>query len=385
MKLSPFQFGTTVSTRSFTNREKEIQKLTANLLQGINTTLISPRRWGKTSLVEKVIFEISKREKKTKTVLIDLFTTHTEETFLEIFTREVIKASTPKWEEWMKMGGNFFKRLVPRLSVGVDPNTDFKVSFDWKELKLHSDEVLNLPEKIAKSRGIRIIICLDEFQNIVTYPDYPAFEKKMRAVWQRQKLVTYCIFGSKSQMMRDIFNDSSKPFYRFGDIMSLPKIETESWVKFIRQSFRDSGKQIDKEIALLIPKLMQNHSWYVQQLSHYVWVRTIRKVTRQELEKAFNELIQANTPLYQNQLENISKTQMNLLKVVGSGKQRFTSKQVMDDYQLGTPRNVIKNKNALLRSDLLIEIEGKIFFGDPAFEFWFMYHFLNKPYPDFKI
>lgn len=135
MKDSPFIYGTIVSIQSFTNREAESAKLQSNLLNGINTTIISPRRWGKSSLVEKVIIDINKKDKKTKTVIIDLFSVSSEEEFLEQFAREVIKASSSKWQEWMSSGKEFFKKLIPKLSLGIDPTTDFSLSFDWHELK----------------------------------------------------------------------------------------------------------------------------------------------------------------------------------------------------------------------------------------------------------
>ena len=231
MKDSPFIYGTIVSIQSFTNREAESAKLQSNLLNGINTTIISPRRWGKSSLVEKVIIDINKKDKKTKTVIIDLFSVSSEEEFLEQFAREVIKASSSKWQEWMSSGKEFFKKLIPKLSLGIDPTTDFSLSFDWHELNKNSDEVLNLPETIAKKRGIKFIICLDEFQNLSSFKDYLFFEKKLRACWQRHKSVTYCLYGSKRHMMTDIFNNPSKPFYRFGDIMLLQKIETKKYIQ----------------------------------------------------------------------------------------------------------------------------------------------------------
>ena len=117
MKKSPFVYGSTVSSKSFTNREKEAEKLYQNLTQGINTTIISPRRWGKSSLVEKVINDINQKEKTFKTVIIDLFSVACEEEFLEVFTREVIKASSSKWEDWVKTEKNFFKQLIPLIKV----------------------------------------------------------------------------------------------------------------------------------------------------------------------------------------------------------------------------------------------------------------------------
>ena len=380
MKDSPFIYGTIVSVQSFTNREAESAKLQSNLLNGINTTIISPRRWGKSSLVEKVITDINKKDKKTKTVIIDLFSVSSEEDFLEQFAREVIKASSSKWQEWMSSGKEFFKKLIPKLSIGIDPSTDFSLSFDWHELKKNSDEVLNLPETIAKKRGIKFIICLDEFQNLSSFNDYLFFEKKLRACWQRHKSVTYCLYGSKRHMMTDIFNNPSKPFYRFGDIMLLQKIETKKWVSFICKSFAATDKQIDENTAGIIPLVMKNHSWYVQQLAHYAWNVTHKRATTTEINTALKELINANTPLYQKETESISHTQLNLLKAVAKNETQFTSTAVMINYQLGTPRNVSKNKTLLINNDIIHEINNKFEFVDPAFELWFKKQFFNQPY-----
>jgi hypothetical protein len=380
MKDSPFIYGTIVSIQSFTNREAESAKLQSNLLNGINTTIISPRRWGKSSLVEKVIIDINKKDKKTKTVIIDLFSVSSEEEFLEQFAREVIKASSSKWQEWMSSGKEFFKKLIPKLSLGIDPTTDFSLSFDWHELKKNSDEILNLPETIAKKRGIKFIICLDEFQNLSSFNDYLFFEKKLRACWQRHKSVTYCLYGSKRHMMTDIFNNPSKPFYRFGDIMLLQKIETKKWVSFICKSFAATDKQIDEKTAGIIPLVMKNHSWYVQQLAHYAWNVTHKRATTTEIYTALKELINANTPLYQKETESISHTQLNLLKAVAKDETQFTSTAVMNKHQLGTPRNVSKNKTVLINNDIIHEINNKFEFVDPAFELWFKKQFFNQPY-----
>ncbi|MDF2457265.1 MAG: ATPase [Cytophagaceae bacterium] len=180
--------------------------------------------------------------------------------------------------------------------------------------------------------------------------------------------------------MTEIFNNPSKPFYRFGDIMLLPKIESEKWITFICKSFVDSGKQISEADAAWIPKLMKDHSWYVQQLSHYTWNLTAKKATSKEVALALQELIQANTPLYQREVEIISGTQLNLLKAIAKKENQFTSTAIMRDYMLGTPRNVSKNKAILLANDMVYEHNGTLEFLDPAFELWFKKQFFNESY-----
>ncbi len=380
MKKSPFIYGSTVSFDSFTNRENESEKLYNNLTQGVNTTIISPRRWGKSSLVEKVLNDINQKEKNIKTISIDLFAISGEEEFLEVFAREIIKASSTKWEDWVKSGKELFKHLIPKINMGIDPTNDFSINFNWEELKKHKDEILNLSESIAKKKNIKFIISLDEFQNIANYSGFELLEKRMRANWQRHKNVTYCLYGSKKHMMTEIFNNPSKPFYRFGDIILLKKITTENWIKFIKKSFKNTDKNISDKNAALIPELMKNHSWYVQQFSHYVWQKSENIASKNEIINALNELIYANTPLYQKEVESISHTQLNLIKAIIHRETQFTSNTVMQKYKLGTPQNVSKNKKNLIKNDIIHEVEGIYELLDPAFELWFLKQFYNKDY-----
>jgi hypothetical protein len=382
MSKTPFIYGNTVSFSGFTNREKDREKLFRNLTNGINSMLISPRRWGKSSLVERVVSDLNKNESDIRTVSFDLFSVSSENEFLELFAQEVIKASSSKWQDWLKSGKDFFQLITPKLSFGIDPATDFSVGFDWEELKKHKNEILNLPEIIAKKKNIRFVICLDEFQNLATFDNFSAFEKKMRAVWQRQKLVTYCLFGSKRHMMTDIFNNPSKPFYRFGDIIMLQKITTAKWLDFIEMSFTSTNKFIAKEIAIKIPQLMKNHSWYVQQLSHYTWQNSGKTVKLKDLNDALEELIFTNTPLYQKEIESLNHSQINLMKAIAKGEPQLSSMTTIESYRLGTSASVVKNKRILINNDIIDKFEGSYEFLDPAFELWFCKLFFGK---NFKI
>lgn len=376
----PFVYGKTVSLKAFTNREEERQKIKSNLLSGINTMLISPRRWGKSSLVEKVISEIKHDNKHVKTIMIDLFTTSTEEEFLQLFAKEIIKNSTSKWEDWISTAKEMFKTISPVISVGIDPIHDFSISFDWETIQKQVDEILDLPQKIATAKNIKFIICLDEFQNLSQFKSYPSLEKKMRAVWQKQKDVTYCIYGSKRHMMSEIFNKSSKPFYRFGDIMLLQKIKTKDWLSFIIQNFKKTGKEISETDALFIIEKMNRHSWYIQQFASYVWSKTTKKVSKIELNAALEELVGANSPLFQREIEILSVTQLNFLKAVAHNEKKLTSNAIMQKYSLGTPRNVQKNRETLSNNDIILFEKGNYEFLDPVFELWFKKQFCNKDY-----
>jgi hypothetical protein len=272
-----------------------------------------------------------------------------------------------------------FTSFTPRVTFGIDPISDFNISFSLGELKKNKREILNLPEVIAKKKKFNFVIGLDEFQNIANFSDYKNLEKNMRAVWQKQKHVTYCIYGSKRHMMKEIFDNSSNPFYRFGDIIYLQKITTDKWIKFIQSGFRRTKKKIDKPNAQLIVDLMKNHSWYIQQLSHYVWNLTSEVVTKREIKLALEEVISANTPLYQQAIEQISFTQINLLKAITNNEKQLSSMELLQKYNLGTSRNVSKNKTILLSKDVINKVGERFEFLDPAFELWFKRQFFHIP------
>jgi ATP-dependent helicase YprA (DUF1998 family) len=161
--------------------------------------------------------------------------------------------------------------------------------------------------------------------------------------------------------------------------MLLEKIKREKWVTFIVESFKETGKIIDEESAKLIATLMQDHSWYVQQLAHYTWQKTSKKAGKEEVQAALTELLYANTPFYQREIESMSRGQLNLLKAIASDEKKLSSAEILEKYKLGTSASVVKNRTILMNNDLIHEVDDRVEFLDPAFELWFKNYFLNVP------
>jgi hypothetical protein len=374
---SPFLFGKTVSDNTFINRKKDIDHLWLNVRSGINTILISPRRWGKSSLVTQTAF-LKRRDKQVKWCFFDMFAVRNEADFYAQFSRALLRATSLKWEDWIKGTKTFFKRILPKITIGVDPMQEFSVSFDWKEVERHKDEILNLPEQIAKKQQVQLIICIDEFQNIHYFPEAESFEKLLRSYWQHHQHVTYCLYGSKRTLMAEIFNKKNRAFYRFGDVMMLDKIGTEHWVPFIVEKFKQTQKSITPVLAEKIVALMKNHPYYVQQLSHYVWESTPKTVTSVILKEAAMRMLEANYAMYQGEVEALSNTQVNLLKAIINEVTQFTSLKTLQEYQIGTSRNVSKNIKILERDDFIEKVNKKVFLLDPAFELWFRKYYMDR-------
>ena len=375
---TPFDFGSTVSRGAFNNRKKELARLKGNMAGGINTILISPRRWGKSSLVEQAALELRAERKNARVAILDMFTCGTFEEFLENYTKAVLEATSNGWEEQVRNAKTFFKAIMPKLSIGTELEGQISIGFDWKEARKHAGDILDMAERIATAKKLRLVVCIDEFQNLKDWHDDLRMQKLMRAHWQRHKHVTYVLYGSKRHMMADLFDSSGKPFYRFGDLIWLQRIGIEHWTPFITERFKSTGKTISPELAAALANTMKCHSWYVQQLAHFTWENTRKKVEREGLERALELVLDANTPFYQLNCEQISLTGINLLKAIAHGETQLTSAAVMHDHRLGTPRNVQKAREALEAKDIVERVKGGWAFLDPGFELWFRREFMGE-------
>lgn len=375
MENKPFIFGIATSGDNFTDRKKETERLLLNFQHGVNTVLISPRRWGKTSLVQKVC-RLAQSD-KLKVVYLDIFSCRSDKEFYNAFATAIIKQTSSKFEEWLDNAKLFLSRITPKISIGPDPMTDFSISLEMNPKSEDIDEILQLPEKIAQKKNCSIVICIDEFQQIAEFSDSKTFQKQLRTVWQLQKNVSYCLFGSKKHLMNELFENKSYPFYKFGDAIYLQKIGTQDWVEYICNRFSVTGKQISEQLAERISQAVDNHSSYVQQLAWLVWIHTDKIATEKDFESAYQDIIDQNTPLFEKQTESLTTYQMNFLRAVLDGvHSEFTKQEILNKYQLGTSANISIVKRALEKKEL-IEIEKrKISIPDPILKEWLRREFV---------
>jgi energy-coupling factor transporter ATP-binding protein EcfA2 len=370
MDKIPFIFGKSSDLINFTNREDEVKRLKTNFESLTNTTIISPRRWGKTSLVEHVATIVRNENKKTKICTLDIFNIRTEAEFYEYFAKEIIKGTSSRWEEMVDTSKKFLSHLVPKISVSPDTQAEITFGVGWETIKQNPDDILNLPEKIAVDKKINVIICIDEFQAIGNFTENLAFQRKLRSHWQHHHNVGYCFYGSKRTMLLEIFSNASMPFYRFGDIMFLSKIDNKKWGLFIQKRFNETGKNISREQAEYLAEVVENHSYYVQQLAQQVWLRTTVSCSIDIIDESLQTIKNQLSLLFTNIVDTLSNTQINFLKAVINGETSFTSHPVLSKYRLGSSSNITKIK-ATLTSRELIDISNKnVDILDPIFSIW---------------
>lgn len=367
-----FVFGVSVSDYNFIGRKEEIRRLKMNFEEGINTILISPRRWGKASLVKKVCEVVDR--KKVIPVFVDIFKCKTEYEFYNALAEAVLKQTASKAELWMDNARDFIARLSPKVSFSPEPNSEFALSLGISPKTHAPEEILSLAEEIAKKKQKRIVVCIDEFQQIGEMADSVSIQKRLRSVWQHQRLTSYCLFGSKKHTMMNVFQKRNMPLYQFGDFKFLDKIPTETWVEYIVQHFKDRQRTISTEQAAKICQLVDNYSSYVQQLSWLVFslIDEGQVVTDEHLKQGVKDLLNSQEQLFMQQIEPLTAYQMNFLRCILSGHHDdFGETAVREEFQLGSVSNITRLKTALVDKDI-VEMSGKRYYiTDPVFALWF--------------
>lgn len=369
-KISPFQFGTLATRENFIDREKDRAQLKQLLLSHINVMLLSPRRWGKSSLVKMTTEELCAEHDEVRVCLIDAFSIASEAEFYRAFASKVIACASTRMERWVSDAKEFLTGVVPQVVVSDQVN-DF-IAFDMKYVPREQDKmtILQLPETLARKKGLHIIVCIDEFQQLAALLEYKSMIGKMRAAWQEQKHVTYCLYGSKRNMMLRIFCNARSPFYRFGQVIFMKKIAKKDWVEFIVRAFEGTGKHISAELAGRICDTVECHSWYVQQLCYFIWSITENEVNEELFAQGVEQVVNINTPMFQSDTEKLTAAQKEMLRAVSKGEKRLSAAAAKRRYSLGNPNTIARNKRLLAERGILELIDGTLTFVDPVYQLW---------------
>ncbi len=372
-----FVYGIAVTDYNFTGRSDENRRLKANFTAGINSVLISPRRYGKTSLVDHVCRHLNRDD--ILIVRLDIFGCKTEYDFYNALAVAVLKQTASKIQLWMEEARDFLVRLTPKIGIPADPMSEITISLGITPDTHSPEEILDMVEVIAKRKNRHIVVCIDEFQQVGEFDNTKEVQARLRSVWQHHHYTSYCLYGSKRHMMSKIFLDRSMPFYQFGDLLWLQKIPTSDWMDYIISHFEAEDKHVSEELVKRICETVDNYPSYVQHLSSILINRLPQggNVTEDMMSAAVSELISTNEPLYMQQVEPLSAYQMNLLKAIVSGiHSGYNEKRVRAMFDLGSPSNLVRLRDALIERDLIYSEMRQLYLTDPVFGLWFKKRFV---------
>ena len=366
---SPFVYGRIATGENFTDREEETRTLARDFINLTNTILISPRRWGKSSLVRQAAKEAVRLNSKIRFCFLDIFNVRTEDEFYEKLASEVIQATSSRIEDLLANISRYAASLIPLIQIG-DPVNPLTLQFKTREVRKNADIILNLAERIATEKNMELVICIDEFQQIASFADPDAFQAKLRSHWQTHQHVAYCLYGSRRHMMIEVFNNREKPFFRFGKTLFLEKIAREKWPPFIMEKFEQTGKHISAAQCERIASLVDDNPYYIQQLSEEVWNLVQTETKEEDIDQALETILRSQGSLNLALTNMLTITQQNLLHAIVAGEKELTSARVMEQYGLKNSLTVQRAKNALVKQDIIDNFGKQVTLEDPIFARW---------------
>ena len=352
--MNPFKFGTIVEDEYFTDRVNELEQIKQMLDSENHLVLISPRRFGKSSLVAKALQQIGR-----PSITIDFMKVLNVEDLASQILRQVFRIH--KFEK-IKHLMKFF-RVVPTLSYnpmteGVD--VSFVPSVDKSSAML--EDSLELLEKVSSAKN-RLIVVFDEFQEVNSIDKTLA--KQLRAIMQRQKGLNYIFMGSQESMMEEIFEKKKSPFFHFGERMNLKKIPYEDFYTYIESRLPDMPASQKAGITEEILKFTDVHPYYTQQLSAAVYnAIEYGKIKENPVAYAVKKQVEEHSLDYERLWANLNRTDRKVMIALANRSNPMADRSVASSTLFSSIKRLLKQGYVIKTTGYELE--------DPFFGEWIL-------------
>ena len=344
--LAPYQ-----SKAYFCDREKETEEIIRNITNGRNTTLISPRRLGKTGLIFRVFDEMMARKLPYETIYCDISDTLSLEEFIKVISDAVVS----KLEKQQKITA-FFKTLKSvRPLLGIDPLTGSpQVSFtfaDDSQKQSTLKEVMDYLERYPQ----KVVLAIDEFQQIREYNDVN-MEAVLRKHIQHLHNVRFIYCGSKKHTMTDMFTNAKKPFYESTSFSYLSKLPVPVYSAFIKEKFESAGKTIDDDSIRFIIEWTKDHTYYTQRLCNEVFSLSGNVIVRNDIVTAIQSILDSERDRFQEIRRLVTRSQWKMLEALGKegSVSQITSSAFLSKYKISSGPTALRNIKALMDKELVL-------------------------------
>ena len=313
---NPFRYGQVVTGEYFTDREEELAELTLDVRSGQNVVLISPRRYGKTSLVKMAMERL--REDRVLVAYLDLYPISSRARFVVELTDAIYRGLLAPLDQVRRRAIDWLQGLSlrPKITLNQDGTPSFEIAPGTSEADLDGilKGVLELPAQIAAQRERRVALVLDEFQEVVSIdPNLPAL---MRTGFQHQAEVAPVFLGRGRHLMRRLFTDRNQPMYRMAKPFNLKKIAAADLDKFIRHRFASTNLSLDEGVPGRVLAITDCHPYDTQELCFFLWnlaQTNGHTVTPGMVDKAVERVLEAEDARYTTLWDTLSAHRRQVL------------------------------------------------------------------------
>jgi hypothetical protein len=374
--LNPFVYGEVVPREAFADRAIELDRLINDLGAGQKVFLISPRRYGKSSLVRQALAALSRRGALTVEVTVSSYSSYLA--FLEGYAR-ALAGLEAKWERARSWLGDVITSTRPELRY--DPKETglgrFSVAFPAvhtaRDVSRLAAEVYELPGRLARERKRPVVVALDEFQAVDSF-NGGSVEHALRAAAQHQREVGYVFAGSEPSLMEKMIGPR-RPFYKAGPVMRLEKIPADEFATWIDARFTKSGIRPDAGLGAAIVDLAGNLPYDVQRLAHETWddarAAGVRRVTLDQLHETLGRLLAEQDTLFEAVWQRLTLAQRGVLRaVVLQGGRELLASDTRARHRLGGASSIQTSLAALVKQDLVIREGTRYFVIDSLLREW---------------
>jgi hypothetical protein len=377
MGSNPFVYGEVVTAAAFTDRDEERARLARDLGEGQKVFLISPRRYGKSSLIRGVMKGLAADGVLTVEVTVAASSSYVA--FLESFARALLLAADTPVSALRRWASELLKGLGPQLRFETRASGPprFEVTFPAvrspRDAARLAPEVFALPGRIAESRRQRMAIALDEFQTIAAF-DGGNVEHALRAAVQEQRSVGYVFAGSEPSLMERMLTPR-RPFYKAGPVIRLGKIDERLFAAFLESKFEKSGIRPEDGLGAAIVDLAGNVPYDVQRLAHEAWddVRAAGRRTAglEDLHLTLARLLDEQHTVFEEAWQRLTLAQRAVLRaiVLEEGRE-LLSAGVRLRHRLPAASSVQAALAALVKQDIVMKDAGRYAVNDSLYREW---------------
>jgi predicted transcriptional regulator len=369
-KENPFDYQRVVTSSSFVDREKEIEILLGALLSGESTILYSPRRLGKSSLIQEVFRRIGKER---MAIYINLWECFTEADIAENIVNATVNAAYNKLEKAALTLKEYITSAKPFLTVKPDGSIGVRLEFAEQEKTIR--ESVEMIEKIAKRQSKKAIVAMDEAQTIAEFPGHK-LERILRSCIQQQKMVSYVFAGSKQHILEAMVSEKGRPFYGQLRPLTLGLISKEAFTPFIRSGFAKIGITVDDNVILEIYKFAEGNPQRTQQICHWLFSKAKNgaRLTSSLVEQVVFDLCADLNKEFEVDLDEIkTKNQRYILRVFATDPVNTPFAQdYVQKHNLGPISTVQTAISGLVEKGILT---ADYMFVDPLLKTWLQFKF----------
>lgn len=334
----------------FCDREMETKKLINNMRGGLNTTMLSIRRMGKTGLIYHLFAELTKKS-GTYCIYTDMYATLNIKDFTDTLGAAVLKAfpeKNPIGKKFMQLIKNF-RPLISFDSLTGEP----ELTFDFKQPKQYERSLADI-FTFLENQGKKIVIAMDEFQQITEYPE-KNMEALLRSLIQPLKNITFIFSGSSKHLLHDMFNDSKRPFFASVQTLHLEPIEKEKYISFVLAKFSGYKRKINRDALEFIMEWTKQHTFYVQVICNRLFTKGEKNISLVVVQQECYELLLEMEYIFFQYRQLLSSLQWNLLKAISAEDKVYqpSAKKFLAKHSVGTPANVQRLLEALMSKEMI--------------------------------